>query len=66
MNADIVVHHEDLDRLHQFMIDNPEVGQVMPHVVYPDGQTQYLCKLLPTPLDVFGRAIFGMVTDMPE
>ncbi len=55
MNADIVVHHEDLERLHQFMEENPEVGQVMPHVVYPDGQTQYLCKLLPTPLDVFGR-----------
>ena len=55
MNADIVVHHEDLDRLHRFMEENEKVGQVMPHVVYPDGQTQYLCKLLPTPLDVFGR-----------
>lgn len=55
MNADIFVHHEDLERLLRFMEENEEVGQVMPHVVYPDGQMQYLCKLLPTPLDVFGR-----------
>ncbi|MGB9078632.1 MAG: hypothetical protein WCC26_17470 [Terracidiphilus sp.] len=30
----------------------PEVGIVMPRVNYPDGSTQYLCKLLPAPLDL--------------
>ena len=55
MNSDIQVHAEDLDSLHDFIKKNPHVGSVMPKVVYPDGQLQYLCKLLPTPLDVFGR-----------
>lgn len=55
MNADILVHAEDIDRLHTFMETNPVVGSLMPRVTYPDGSLQYLCKLLPAPLDVFGR-----------
>jgi hypothetical protein len=31
------------------------VGLIMPKVIYPDGATQHLCKLLPTPLDVVLR-----------
>ena len=27
----------------------------MPKVLYPNGELQYLCKLLPTPMDLFGR-----------
>lgn len=55
MNADIVVRAEDIDRLCSFMESRPDVGQLMPKVVYPNGELQYLCKLLPTPMDVFGR-----------
>ena len=55
MNSDIVVKHEDIETIFAFMLDHPEVGQLMPHITYPNGDTQYLCKLLPTPLDVFGR-----------
>ena len=55
INSDIEVKAADIDTLYAFMVANPEVGQLMPHVVYPDGQTQYLAKMLPTPLDVFGR-----------
>ena len=55
INADIGVKHEDIDYLHAYMERHPRVGQVMPKVVYPNGETQYLAKLLPTPLDVFGR-----------
>lgn len=55
MNSDIIVKHEDIETIFAFMLDNPKVGQLMPHVTYPNGQTQYLCKLLPTPFDVFGR-----------
>ncbi len=55
LNTDIVVRAEDIDALCAFMESEPLVGQVMPRVVYPDGTTQYLCKLLPTPFDVFGR-----------
>ena len=55
MNADIEVKAEDIDALHAFMSAHKEVGHLMPRVVYPDGSTQYLAKMLPTPLDVFGR-----------
>ena len=55
MNSDIRVKAEDIDAMHDWMIANPQVGQMMPKVVNPDGSQQYLAKRLPSPLDVFGR-----------
>lgn len=55
MNADVSIAASDLDRLYHFISHHNEVGQLMPKVVYPDGELQYLCKLLPTPLDVLAR-----------
>ena len=55
INPDILVTAEAIDTMVEFIAAHHEVGQLMPHVVYPTGETQYLCKLLPTPLDVFGR-----------
>lgn len=55
MNADVVVHAEDIDAMHHFIEHEPLVGQLIPRVIYPDGSLQYVAKLLPTPLDVFGR-----------
>ncbi|MDM7274412.1 hypothetical protein [Sulfurihydrogenibium azorense] len=37
------------------METHPDVGNVIPKVDYPDGSIQYLCKLLPTPIDLFVR-----------
>ena len=39
----------------QLMDQNKDCGLVMPKILYPNGEVQYLCKLLPTPLDLFGR-----------
>ena len=55
MNSDIRVKAEDIDAMHDWMLAHPEVGQLMPRVVNPDGTQQFLAKQLPTPLDVFGR-----------
>ena len=55
MNSDIHVKAEDIDAMHDWMLANPSVGQLMPRVVSPDGSQQYLAKRLPSPLDVFGR-----------
>ena len=55
MNSDICVKAEDIDAMHDWMMCNPQVGQLMPRVVNPDGSQQYLAKRLPSPLDVFGR-----------
>ena len=55
MNSDIRVKAEDIDAMHDWMMVNPLVGQLMPKVVNPDGSQQYLAKRLPSPMDVFGR-----------
>lgn len=55
LNADVQIQAKDLDWLHDFMAHNDQVGSLIPRVTYPDGSIQYVCKLLPTPLDVFGR-----------
>ena len=55
MNSDIRVSAGDIDAMHDWMLTHPQVGQLMPKVVNPDGSQQYLAKRLPTPLDVFGR-----------
>jgi GT2 family glycosyltransferase len=55
VNPDILVTHESIDEMLDFIHQHSEIGSLMPKVVYPNGDLQYLCKLLPTPLDVFGR-----------
>ena len=55
MNSDIRVKAEDIDAMHDWMMANPQVGQMMPRVVSTDGSQQYLAKRLPSPMDVFGR-----------
>ncbi len=55
LNTDIYFDNKILDEIGDFMQLHPDVGQLMPKVVYPDGQLQYLCKLLPTPFDLIGR-----------
>ncbi len=55
VNADIEFEPVILQELERFMNEHPKVGHVMPKVLYPNGEIQYLCKQLPTPLDLFGR-----------
>jgi len=55
LNPDVYFEKGVIEELYHFMETNKDVGLVMPKVLYPDGNIQYLCKLLPTPLDLFGR-----------
>ena len=55
LNPDVYFHEEVIPELIKFMDNNPDIGNVMPKVNYPDGSIQYLCKLLPTPYDWIGR-----------
>lgn len=52
LNPDITFHADALGRLASVMDSHPDVGLVMPKVLYPDGNLQYLCKLLPAPIDL--------------
>ena len=55
LNPDIVFDVDALGRLADVMDSHPDVGLVMPKVLYPDGSNQYLCKLLPAPIDLVLR-----------
>lgn len=56
INPDIQFEPNVTTQLTQFMNLNKEVGFVMPKILYPDGETQLLCKLLPAPSDwIFRR-----------
>lgn len=56
LNPDVVWQERNLlEKLFQFAQKNPEVGALMPLVKYPDGSTQLLAKLLPSPIDLIFR-----------
>jgi GT2 family glycosyltransferase len=55
LNPDVSFEPEILDSLYTYMQENKEVGLVMPKVLYPGGEVQYACKLLPTPSDLIFR-----------
>ena len=58
LNPDIFFEPKVIESLKTFADHHKEVGLMLPKVVYPNGDLQYLCKLLPTPLDIFGRRFF--------
>ena len=55
LNPDVSFGSDVLEKLTRFMDINADVGLVMPKVLYPNGDIQYLCKLLPKPSDLFFR-----------
>ncbi|MEG1763318.1 MAG: glycosyltransferase, partial [Bacteroidales bacterium] len=55
LNPDVQFAPDVIEKLANYMNENRDVGQVMPRVIYPNGELQYLCKLLPTPMDLIGR-----------
>lgn len=59
LNPDVSFGREVLGSLYRFMQHNPDVGLVMPRVLYPGGDEQSLCKLLPTPFDLLIRRFGG-------
>ena len=56
LNPDIYFEKGTLEKLCDFMDLNQNVGHVMPKVLYPSGELQYLCKTNPTMLDMFIRS----------
>lgn len=55
INPDVWFPKETIDGIIRFMDANPEVGQVMPKILFPNGSIQRLAKRLPAPIDIFGR-----------
>lgn len=55
LNPDIYFEKGVLERIFNYMEQNQDVGNLMPLVLYPNGEIQFLCKLLPTPADLIIR-----------
>ena len=55
VNPDISFEAEILERIENFLNENAEIAHLMPKILYPNGEIQYLCKLLPTPFDLIFR-----------
>lgn len=56
LNPDIYFDSSDiLYKLYNYMEEHQNVGNIIPQVKYPNGDIQYLCKLLPTPMDLILR-----------
>lgn len=51
LNPDLYFKSEVIDHIYYYMNQHSEIGNLMPKVLYPNGDNQYLAKLLPTPLD---------------
>jgi len=68
LNPDVYFEKGVLEELYNFMESNKDVGLVMPKVLYPNANIQYLCKLLPSPLDLFERRFlnFGPLKNFLE
>ncbi len=52
LNPDLQFKSSVIDALCLFADQNISVGQIMPKILSPQGNIQYLCKLLPTPIDL--------------
>jgi len=55
VNPDISFDPEILKKIVGYMDKNTNIGHLMPKVFYPNGEIQYLCKLIPTPFDLIFR-----------
>lgn len=66
INPDIYFEQGTIETLAAYMDENPDVGQVMPKIVYPDGELQYLCKMLPAPIDLIGRRFIPLKNYMEK
>lgn len=61
LNPDIQFEPEILDELIAYADKHEDVVYILPKVIYPDGELQYLCKLLPTPFDLIFRRFLPTV-----
>lgn len=61
LNPDISFEKDVLKKCLEYMDNNLDVSYLLPKVTYPNGDLQYLCKLLPTPADLIFRRFIPSV-----
>jgi len=55
LNPDVYFDSGVIEKLVDYLKENPEVGVVAPKIFYPDGRIQYSCRLVPSFFHLFIR-----------
>lgn len=55
INSDVTFPSGTLEYLCDYMEQHPDIGQCIPRTLNADGTIQHVCRLLPTPFDLFVR-----------
>lgn len=55
LNPDVYFNKDVVEKITDYMDHHPDVGLLMPKVLYPNGEIQTIARLLPTPWDLFAR-----------
>lgn len=55
LNSDVYFEPQVLEKLLEYMEKHLDVAQIQPNIVYPNGDLQYTCRLLPTPANLIFR-----------
>ena len=58
VNPDIYFEQKTILELTDYMEKNLDVAQIMPKIINPRGELQYLCKLIPSPFDLIFKRFF--------
>lgn len=66
LNPDVFFEAGTLETLKEKMDADESIGMISPKVLYPDGSLQHLCKLLPTPSDLFARRFLPETKSLQE
>ena len=61
LNPDLQFDPEIIDIIANFMNNDTFIAQVMPKILDQKGELQYLCKLIPTPIDLILKRFFPQV-----
>ena len=49
LNSDVYFAPDSINAIESYMDEHPDVGQLIPNTIYPNGQLQHVVRLLPTP-----------------
>lgn len=61
INSDVYFDEGVISRITKYMETHKDVGQLIPNTVYPDGELQYVARLLPSPMDLVIRRFLPKV-----
>ncbi len=62
LNPDIYYSKGVVEELTSFMIGDEKIGLVMPKILYPNGEIQYLAKLIPNPFIFLARRFLPIIS----